>query len=144
MSLTLNARRTQRRATRSTPCRNDAGSAAIQWAILLPIILLLTFGLIQGALYYHARNVALVAAEQGLDATRGQYGTTALGYAAAESFLTTAGTTLEAPTVTITRGTTEATISVVGKSTAILPFLDFTVSVDRSLPIERITTPGER
>jgi Flp pilus assembly protein TadG len=52
---------TLRRAARSS----ERGSAAVQSAILFPIVLLLVFGIIQGALWFHARHIALGAAQEG-------------------------------------------------------------------------------
>ena len=48
----------------------DGGSASLEIAVLFPVVLLLVFAVIQGALYYHARNVALAAASDGLTAAR--------------------------------------------------------------------------
>ena len=38
--------------------------------MLFPVVLLILFGVIQGALYFHGRNVAMAAAEQGVRAAR--------------------------------------------------------------------------
>jgi Flp pilus assembly protein TadG len=46
------------------------GSATLELTVLFPVLLLLIFGVIQGALFFHGRNVALAAAEQGARAAR--------------------------------------------------------------------------
>ena len=48
----------------------DSGVATLELTVLFPVVLLLLFGVIQGALYFHGRNVALAAAEQGVRAAR--------------------------------------------------------------------------
>jgi Flp pilus assembly protein TadG len=44
--------------------------ATLELTVLFPVLLLLIFGVIQGALLFHGRNVALAAAEQGVRAAR--------------------------------------------------------------------------
>jgi Flp pilus assembly protein TadG len=48
----------------------DGGAATLELVVLFPVLLLIIFGVIQGALYYHGRNVVLAAAEQGVRAGR--------------------------------------------------------------------------
>jgi Flp pilus assembly protein TadG len=50
--------------------RGEDGSATLELTVLFPVLLLLIFGVIQGALFFHGRNVALAAAEQGVRAAR--------------------------------------------------------------------------
>lgn len=63
---------TRRRAGLSRPRarRGDSGAATLELTVLFPIVLLIVFGVIQGALYFHGRNVAMAAAEQGVRAAR--------------------------------------------------------------------------
>lgn len=44
----------------------DAGVATLELTVLFPVVLLIVFGVIQGALYFHGRNAAMAAAEQGV------------------------------------------------------------------------------
>ena len=44
---------------------NDRGGV-LETVIIWPVVLLLFFGAVQGALYFHARNVAMKAGEEGL------------------------------------------------------------------------------
>src|SRR4051812_18125409 len=67
------------------------GSATLEIVVLLPAVLLATFGLVQGALYYHARDVALAAATDGLTAARARTGSADDGRRAALTFLRRAG-----------------------------------------------------
>jgi Flp pilus assembly protein TadG len=48
---------------------DDAGVATLELVVIFPVLLLL-FGVFQGALYFHGRNVLLAAAEQGVRAGR--------------------------------------------------------------------------
>jgi len=63
----------------------------LELTVLFPAVLLLIGVAIQAAMYFHARNLALAAAEEGARAGRGQTGTDAGGVLRAREFLTEAG-----------------------------------------------------
>jgi Flp pilus assembly protein TadG len=52
--------------------RRDRGAATLELVVLFPVLMLLIFGVVQGALFFHGRNVALAAAEQGVRAGRAE------------------------------------------------------------------------
>lgn len=122
---------------------NDRGGV-LETVIIWPIVLLLFFGAVQGALYFHARNVAMKAGEEGLRQARTQFGTSAAGTAAAYGFIAQTGATvLRGPAVTVTRNQREATVQIVGQPISLIPFLNLTINIDQSAPVERITNPGD-
>jgi Flp pilus assembly protein TadG len=142
------AARSPRRASGGrTLRRQDArGSATLEITVLFPTVLLVTFGLIQGALYYHARDVALAAAADGLTAARSRAGTSEEGRRAAGAFLARAGGpgVLAAPTVTSARTATTATVTVSGSAISLVPGLPgWSVAQTASGPVERFTRPRE-
>ncbi len=54
------------RKARARPrLRGDRGSAAVEHLIVYPVLLLLIFAVVQSGVWWHARNVALAAAESG-------------------------------------------------------------------------------
>jgi hypothetical protein len=113
---------------------------------LFPAVLVATFGLIQGALYYHARDVALAAATDGLTAARARTGSSAEGRAAAASFLRRAGgeDVLIGASVASVRTATAATVTVTGRTMSLVPGLPgWSVSQSASGPVERFTRAGE-
>ncbi|MBY6389487.1 pilus assembly protein [Rhodococcus erythropolis] len=123
--------------------RSDRGGV-LETVIIWPVVLLLFFGAVQGALYFHARNVAMKAGEEGLRQARSQFGTSAAGTAAAYGFITQTGATvLRGPAVSVTRNQREATIRIVGQPISLIPFLNLTVNIDQSAPVERVTNPGD-
>ena len=50
--------------------QGERGALTLELVVLFPVLLLLLFGMFQGALFFHGRNVALAAAEQGVRAAR--------------------------------------------------------------------------
>jgi len=125
------------------PDRGDRGSVTLEMVILFPAVLLMSFGLIQGALWYHARTVAMAAAEEALDAARAQHGTEAAGQAVARSFLGRAGDNLRDARVVVHRVAATVTVTVTGTSVSVLPGVPgAAVSQTVSGPVERYTPAG--
>ena len=124
----------------------DRGSASLEITVLFPVVLLLVFAVIQGALYFHARNVALAAASDGLTAARARAGSGEEGRRVATSFLERAGgrdVLLGAEVDAVRTGAT-ATVAVSGHVMSLLPGLPgWSVSQTASGPVERFTRVGE-
>ena len=117
----------------------------MEMAIVLPAFLALLFGIIQGGLFFHARTVALAAAQEGVRAASSLDATPADGSSAAREFLTKAGgpLTLTGTSVTPTRNATEASVTVSGYAPSVLPGWDGPRVVQTaSAPVERVTGPG--
>lgn len=126
--------------------RGDRGSATLEITVLFPIVLLLILGVVQGALYYHARDVALAAAADGLTAARSRTGTAEQGRQAAVAFLDRAGgdDVLPGAEVTAVRAGAAATVTVTGHAVSLLPGLpSWSISQVASGPVERFTRAGQ-
>jgi len=122
--------------------RNDGG-AVMDFVIIFPFVLLLTFVIIQIAIYYHAKSVAMKAAENDLRQAAAQYGNAAIGTAAAYEFIGQAGgTMLTGPVVVTDRTPYSATVTITSQTISLVPWVHFTVHVTQSSPVERITYPG--
>lgn len=127
-------------------CRDERGSATLEITVLFPVVLVATFALVQGALYYHARDVALAAAGDGLTAARARTGSGEEGRRVALAFLDRAGGSdvLAGAQVTAARGGTLATVTVTGHAISLVPGLPgWSISQTASGPVERFTRPGE-
>lgn len=125
--------------------RDERGSTSLELVILFPVVLLLIFAGIQGALYYHARNVALSAAQQGVRAAKAENGSSDQGRQAAQAFIDQAGghDVITAVNVTSNRGANQATVTVTGRPISVIPgILNLKVSQTAHGPIEVFTTPG--
>jgi Flp pilus assembly protein TadG len=126
--------------------RGDRGSATLEITVLFPVVLLLILGVVQGALYYHARDVALAAAADGLTAARSRAGSAQEGRRAAVAFLGRAGgkDVLPAAQVSAVRTVAEATVTVTGRAMSLLPGLPgWSISQTASGPVERFTRAGQ-
>lgn len=124
------------------PHRRDDGSVTLEIVVLTPAILAVIFGVIQGAFVFHARHVALAAAEEGLAVASGAESTAAAGRAAAEGFLDAAGGSgvLVAATVSAGRSAVSAEVTVAGRAPSLIPGISgWTVSQRAAGPVERFT-----
>lgn len=124
--------------------RADRGSYTLSTVITFPVVLLIFLVALQAALYFHARNVAIKAGEEGLRQARAQIGSSAQGTAAAYAYIAKTGSTvLRAPIVVASRGPRQAQIQITGQPISLVPFTNFTITVNQNAPVERVTTPGE-
>src|SRR5689334_9428867 len=105
-------------ATSSSRCRrrNERGSVSIELVILLPALFAVMFLGMQAALFYHARTVAIGAAQEGARAAGAERGTESGGVGAANDFIAEAGgdDVLTRISTSADRTTTAATVTVTG------------------------------
>jgi len=114
-------------------------------AITVPVVLMLTFGGVQVALWYHARNVCQAAARAGVRAGKALNASAGTAQAAASSYLTQTGGELVVGGRAAEQ-LTASTVTVTCTATAydIIPLPGFSISVEQSSSgqRERFTTPG--
>lgn len=107
---------------------------------MFPVVLLLIFATVQGALHFHARNLAQAAAAEAVTAASVADGSAGDGQAAAEQFIAAAGGgTLEDTAVTVQRSAGSVTATVTGRSINILPGIP-TPAIRQTVsgPVERV------
>ena len=123
--------------------RNQRGSVSIELVILLPALFAVMFLGMQAALYYHARTVAIAAAQEGARAAGAENGRESEGILAASDFVTSAGgdDVLSQASASVDRSTTTATVTVTGFSLSVIPGWKVRISQSASVPLERLTAP---
>lgn len=122
--------------------RDERGSGSLELVVLFPVILLLIFGVVQGALYYYARSVALAAAQEGLRDARVENGSAGAGGARARQFLDRVDDgMLKAVSVSPQRNAVSASVTVRGRSLSLLPGMPgLQIAQTASGPVEVFTT----
>ncbi|MEU6972109.1 TadE family protein [Kitasatospora aureofaciens] len=133
------APRARRRPRRRGP-GGDRGAVSLELAIVFPAVMLLIFTTIQAGLWYHARGVALSAAQRGVERARVQGATIGQGTAATSDFLDRAGTSISDRSVTGSDGAT-VRIDVSGTVNTWIPGLSLPVHQHASAARERVTAP---
>ena len=122
--------------------RREAGQAAIQTAILLPLVLLLIIACIQATLWFAGRQVAVAAASEGARIAAAEDGTSTSGQAAAVQFAGTTGRGfLLTPQASVTRSQTTASVTVTGSTQSLIAGWELTITQTAAMPVERLTAP---
>ncbi|WP_430786869.1 TadE/TadG family type IV pilus assembly protein [Actinoplanes sp. G11-F43] len=121
--------------------RHDDGGAALEYVIVVPVVLAVMFLAIQVAMYSYARSIALTAAQEGLTAARAYDGSAGAGSERARSFIDrAAGDSLTGTRVSVSRAGEQATVTVTGRSLSLVPGISgFNVSQSAVGPVERWT-----
>ena len=136
-------RRPPRLPTRTRTGRpSERGSVTVQMVILLPVVFAFMFMALQSALWYHARAVALGAAQEGARVASADGSTGPAGAAAATDFVADAGGdgVLLGSGVNATRGATVATVTVTGNAHTVIPGWAPAIHQSASVPVERLTS----
>jgi len=124
--------------------RDQRGSVSIELVILLPALFALMFLGMQAALFYHARTVAIAAAQEGARAAGAEQGRETDGVSAANDFITEAGgdDVLTGASATASRTATTATVTITGFSLSVIPGWKVRISQSVSVAVERVTAPS--
>ena len=120
--------------------RGQVGSVTLELTVIFPAVLLLIFGIVQAAVWYHGRTLAMLAAQDGLRVVQALDGSAAAGRDQTTAALADNGATgfLTDPRVTATRTPTSATVTVTARSVALLPGVALPVSQRATGPVERL------
>jgi Flp pilus assembly protein TadG len=122
---------------------DDHGAITLETVIAVPVLLTAVLGTVNAALWYHARNIALASAQEGVRIARA-YGSHNNGAATAISFAHSTGDGfLLSPTAeTSGSNATTVVIRVTGQSVSLIPFVHTKVSQVARGPREKFTTPS--
>ncbi len=140
--------RPARRGRRPGGPRRDDGALILTYVIIVPVFMLVIMVIIQGALWYLAREAALAAARQGADAARIPGAAPGAGAQAALAFARTdASGYLLGPAASAsasgTAGAATATIqvTVTGHVPTFVPGLVIDISQAVQAPVEKFVAP---
>ena len=122
----------------------ERGAASLAEVVLVaPALLIALMLIVQFGLYFHARNIAEQAAQEGSAAARQFDGTEKSGHTQATQFLSAVGTkTLQDRAVTVDRSLQSATVTVTGTVISLVPGLKLHVKETATGPVERFV-PAE-
>ncbi|MEY9949206.1 hypothetical protein ABH937_006318 [Kitasatospora sp. GAS1066B] len=124
--------------TRFARAGRDRGALSLELAIVFPFIIAAIFTAIMAGLWYHARNVALSAAQRGVETARVQGGTLDQGMSVAGDFLDRAGSSISGRAVTGSDGAI-VSIEVTGRVDTFIPGLSLSIDQHASAARERVT-----
>ena len=120
--------------------RDERGlSESVQWAVLWPLLMLLTLGIIQAGIFLHGRNVAQRAAAATVDAARGSYGSAADAEQLGATIADSGG--LRNISVRVQRTASTVTVDISAYAPMIFDLDLGRISETAAAPVERITPP---
>jgi Flp pilus assembly protein TadG len=121
--------------------RDERGATTIEMVLLMIALFTLLFLGLEAGLYYHARSVAIAAAQEGAREAGSQHGSQASGIAAAQQFLNQAGGpgVIVNTNVVGSRTATTATVTVTGDSMSVIPGIHVAITQSATVPVERLT-----
>ena len=124
--------------------RRDDGALVLTYVIIVPVFMLVIMVIIQGALWYLAREAALAAARQGVDAERVRGAAAGAGPRAALAFARNdASGYLLGPSATDSGSTpTTIQIRVTGHVPTFVPGLAISISQVVQAPVEKFVAPA--
>lgn len=124
--------------------RSERGAASIEMVVLLPALFAVMFLGLQAALYFHARTIAIAAAQEGARAAAAEHAYSGAGVAAAREYLAdVGGDALESSSASAHRTATTAVVTVQGRSLSVIPGWRPVVRQQARAEIERTTAPGD-
>lgn len=126
--------------------RNEQGTASLAQTVLVaPALLLALMLIVQFGLFFHAKNVAESAAQEGAAAGRRFDGSEAGAAERARMFLAELGPRmLSNEAVSAQRTPETATVTITGTVISLVPGLDLKVEESASGPVERYVPPADQ
>lgn len=119
----------------------ERGSASAEVALVIGLVLAVAFGTIQYALDAFAKQAARAAAADALAGAEAQGGNPSSAKTLGSDMLAQLTGDLHAPTITVKRTATEASVTITGTATGLLGITQ-RVSVTESGPVERFEASG--
>lgn len=122
------------------PRRDERGvSESVQFALVWPVLMLVTLGILQAGLWLHARNVAHRVVTAAVDTARGSAGTIAEAQELGADLAAAGG--LSDVTLEVVRGSTTASATVTAEAPLVLDLGFARLHASASAPLERVTPP---
>lgn len=124
--------------------RSERGAASLgQMVIIAPALLFGLMLIVQAGLYFHARNVAEQAAQEGAAEARSFDGNEGAARQRAQEYLEVLGDrALSDRDIAVERGQETASVTVSGNVVSLVPFVSWKVSESASGPVERYVPVG--
>lgn len=115
------------------------GSITVELAVLMPVLLATLFGGIQAGVVFHARHIAIAAAQEGAREAAAYQANLPDGISTATTVAADwSGNTLTGINVTGRRNTTRVSITVQGTAVSLLPGTSWPIEQTATLPVERL------
>lgn len=127
--------------------RGERGTAALELAIVAPVLMLIVLGIVQFGLWYHAEHVAKTAAMEAARTAAAEDGGVGAGEKRALDVLKAGlGSAVEDPSVTVSLGSETAQVRIAARINGLLPIpglSSLTLSAEATAYRERFRRAGD-
>lgn len=123
--------------------RGEQGATSTELVLVMPAVLMMVLLAVQFGMYLHAAQVVEAAAQEGLEAGRGERDSAAASSARASTFLADTGGVQNAA-VTARRDLAQVAVTVTGLAAEVVPGLDLRVTSVAIGPVERFIPEPDR
>lgn len=125
--------------SRRRPADERGVTESAQYALIWPVLLLVTLGIIQAGIWIHGHHVANRAAHAAADVASGSYGSAGEAKQIAAGIARSGG--LEEVAVTVSTNAGRVEVTVAGRTPTMLDLPLGRISETAAAPIERVTRP---
>ncbi|WP_310961354.1 TadE/TadG family type IV pilus assembly protein [Nocardioides terrisoli] len=123
--------------------RDQSGAVAIEFMLVIGMLILVLLLMLQYALRSYAQHIATAAAEQGLAAASAYDGSASRARAVTRDYLTHLGPGIDNTGVSVTRSPDRASITITGRTQEFIPFLPVRVRVHLEGPVEHFVPAAQ-
>ncbi|MCA0308822.1 MAG: pilus assembly protein [Actinobacteria bacterium] len=121
------------------PGGRERGAVTVEMVVLMPVLLATLFGGIQAGVVFHARHIAIAAAQEGARTAAAYQASLPDGISAATTLASDwGGQNLAGIHVTGHRTTTRVEITVQAAAVSLLPGISWPIEQSATLPVERL------
>jgi Flp pilus assembly protein TadG len=141
---TCNGLRGHGSRSRQRRVRDDRGAGAVEFIVVMPVLMLIFLLLVQWAVQLHSDRIVHAAAREGAVDAASWDGGAAAGRVTAQEYLADVEADLSNTAVDVDLSATSATVTVSGDVLTLLPGVHLRVSATASVPIERFSPPSRK
>jgi len=118
--------------------RTDRGASTIEFVLTMPLLLIIMLITVQFALIAHAQSGMQAAAEEGAARARAYDGSAGQAHSQTTKYLQhLSGSLLDHVSISVDRGQEQASVTVQGTVTQIVPFMPTSITRHSTGPVER-------
>jgi Flp pilus assembly protein TadG len=99
----------------------ESGASPVDFVLIFPVLIVILFGIIQGAMWYQAQNVAHAAASAAYNAARTSNGTPGSGQVAGDGVVSQHPGSLKGAAVSVVRTANDVLVTVTGSAPTFVP-----------------------
>lgn len=100
---------------------SERGNAPVEFVLIFPVLLVMFFGIIQGAMWYQGQNIAHAAASAAYNNSRASNGTSGSGVTAGNQVINQHPGSLNGVSVSVDKNANEVSATVTGHASTFIP-----------------------